>query len=778
MPLKADYVSQRNRDDKDGDIGGSRTGPSFKHKFSMPLSDEATQGNEDESSGDEVTPTKAAPAPAASKKKGGKKKPADKEKAERIDSLSAATEAMSVPTKKDDKKTKSKPSTTTNLRAADFPEDKGQDLEDILQNQVDDTQAETKVENVPSGTTSAASRGETPSVAANGKKSSSRSRKKVLQTSKKETVKEENNVKVDWEQDSEEEITANVDKSQTQTVTVTAENGHDEAQRDMNARSKIADEKDKLLRGENSQSDSDEESSDGSDKDSSFSDKDENDVTLLPMERVRRRFQRRHEACESRRSRDVLRALIICVLGHVDAGKTKILDNLRQTHVQDGEAGGITQQIGATNVPLETICERTKMCRKLISREGDYIVPGLLIIDTPGHESFKNLRSRGSSLCDLAILVVDIMHGLKPQTIESIRLLIKRKTPFIIALNKGLNVAPYYKNPDPSDFFSMVPTSAHTGDGMGSLIALIIEQCQTVLTKCLSYTDELQATIMEVKAIGGLGKTIDVVLVNGRLRVGDTVIVAGQEGPIVTHVRGLLMPKPNQELRVQNQYQTYKKVKAAIGIKIAAKDLEKAMAGLPLFVGRNEDEIEYFKHRIQTILKSALSSIQLKENAVHVQASTLGSLEALLEFLKKSNIPYDSINIGPVHRKDVIRSSTQLEREAQWAVILAFDVNIEKDAQEYADNVDGFIKLGTPICVPSKDFVDLGRVVSIEKNHKALDVARKGQEVCIKIEPTSDEAPKMFSRHFDENDLLISKISSETIAAVKDHFPDDMQQSD
>ena len=160
-----------------------------------------------------------------------------------------------------------------------------------------------------------------------------------------------------------------------------------------------------------------------------------------------------------------------------------------------------------------------------------------------------------------------------------------------------------------------------------------------------------------MKAISGLGTTIDVVLVNGHLRIGDTIIVAGQEGPIVTQVRGLLMPEPNKELRVrvsdlstplfvqrsyfsiQNQYQNYKQVKAARGIKIAAKDLEKSMAGLPLFVGRKDDEVEYFKREIETILKTTLSSIKLKDNGVSVQASTLGSLEALLEFLKTSNIP-------------------------------------------------------------------------------------------------------------------------------------------
>ena len=154
------------------------------------------------------------------------------------------------------------------------------------------------------------------------------------------------------------------------------------------------------------------------------------------MERVRHRLQRYHDSCERRRSIRKLRAPVICVLGHVDAGKTTLLDNLRRTRVQDNEAGGITQQIGATNVPLETLIERTKMCRKIITQQGDLLVPGLLVIDTPGHEIFRNLRSRGSSICDLAILVVDITKGIQEQTEESIRLLIERQTPFIVALNK------------------------------------------------------------------------------------------------------------------------------------------------------------------------------------------------------------------------------------------------------------------------------------------------------------------------------------------------------
>ncbi|KAH1027913.1 eukaryotic translation initiation factor 5B [Dendroctonus ponderosae] len=630
---------------------------------------------------------------------------------------------------------------------------------------------------------------------------------------------------------------------------------------------------------EETSSEEDSDSEDGSDSE----EQDDKTAAERTREKAEERIRKRKENATKNQTVENLRAAIVCVLGHVDTGKTKILDKLRRTNVQDGEAGGITQQIGATNVPIDAIKDQIKIVKG--AADMDLKIPGLLIIDTPGHESFSNLRNRGSSLCDIAILVVDIMHGLEPQTIESINLLKQKKCPFIVALNKidrlydwqtmnrkdirdvlksqasntqmefdqrskavivefaeqGLNAALFYENPDPRSYFSLVPTSAITGEGMGNLLALIVEYCQVKLPKRLMYSDELQATVLEVKAIPGLGTTIDVILVNGTLKEGDTMLVAGTDGPIVTQIRSLLMPQPMRELRVKNAYVEYKEVKAAQGVKIAAKELEKAIAGLNLYVAVKPDEVEVMRDEVARELRSALSSIKLQERGVYVQASTLGSLEALLEFLKVSKIPYSGIRIGPVVKKDVMKASIMLEHEPQYATILAFDVKVEKDAQELADSMNveifqadiiyhlfdkfmayreqlkqkkreefkniavfpcrlrvlpqfvfnsrdpivcgvmveaGILREGTPICVPSKEFVDIGIVTSIENNHKAVETARKGMEVCIKIDPIPGQSPKMFGRHFDETDFLVSKISRQSIDACKDYFRDDLVKTD
>lgn len=577
-----------------------------------------------------------------------------------------------------------------------------------------------------------------------------------------------------------------------------------------------------------------------------------------------------------------LRSPIICVLGHVDTGKTKLLDYLRKSHVQDNEAGGITQQIGATYVPPKAINEHTKVTKK----QEHLRMPGLLIIDTPGHESFTNLRSRGSSLCDIAILVIDIMHGLEPQTIESINLLKSRKTPFVVALNKidrlynwkpgksrdvedvikgqesntklefdkrtkqvilelnqlALNAALFYENPNPKEYISLIPTSAHSGDGMGNLINLIVTFSQTLLTKRLIFdVDKLEATVLEVKAITGLGTTIDVVLVNGFLKEGDRIVLAGHDGPIVTNIRSLLVPQPLKELRIKTPYKELKTVYGSMGVKVTGHELERAVAGLELAVARKDCEVEPLKESCWNRFGEAMKAIKCSEKGVYVQASTLGSLEALLEFLKASKIPYSNVRIGPVVKRDVMKASTMLESSPDHAIILAFDVKVERDAQEMADSLgvkiftaeiiyhlfdqftayqeqlkakkkeqfkhlavfpcklrilpqhifnardpivfgvsveDGLLVPGTPIAVPSKENLELGRVTSIQINNKDIENARRGQEVCIKIEHHGSDAPKLYGRHFDHTDMLVSKITRESIDAVKEYFREEMTKAD
>ncbi|KAI8569233.1 hypothetical protein RHMOL_Rhmol02G0262200 [Rhododendron molle] len=480
-----------------------------------------------------------------------------------------------------------------------------------------------------------------------------------------------------------------------------------------------------------------------------------------------------------------LRSPICCIMGHVDTGKTKLLDCIRGTNVQEGEAGGITQQIGATYFPAENIRERTKE----LKADAKLKVPGLLVIDTPGHESFTNLRSRGSGLCDIAILVVDIMHGLKPQTIESLNLLKMRNTKFIVALNKiitqfkeqGLNTELYYKNKEMGETFSIVPTSAISGEGIPDLLLLLVQWTQKTMVDKLMYRNEVQGT-----------------------------------------------------------YLHHKEIKAAQGIKITAQGLEHAIAGTSLYVVGSHDDLEDIKESAMEDVQSLLSRIDKSGEGVCVQASTLGSLEALLEFLKSPavSIPVSVISIGPVHKKDVMKASVMLEKKREFATILAFDVKVTPEARELADKagvkifiadiiyhlfdqfkayidnlkeekkkeaaqeavfpcllkimpnriynkkdpiilgveiLKGIAKVGTPICIPRREFIDIGQIASIENNDKPVDYAKEGQEVAIKIVGSnSQEQQKMFGRHFDIEDELVSHISRKSIDVLRDNYRGDL----
>lgn len=469
-------------------------------------------------------------------------------------------------------------------------------------------------------------------------------------------------------------------------------------------------------------------------EDDSEEDSDNEDLSAAKASEAQRkkeaaeRREKAHQAALAARSKDNLRSPICCILGHVDTGKTKLLDKIRQTNVQEGEAGGITQQIGATYFPVDAIRQKTAVVNK--DNAFEYKVPGLLVIDTPGHESFSNLRSRGSSLCNIAILVVDIMHGLEQQTLESMKMLRDRKTPFIVALNKidrlygwkkvenngfqdslalqskavqnefknrleqtklafaeqGFNSELYYQNKSMAKFVSFVPTSAVTGEGVPDMLKLILQLTQERMVGSLMYLSEVQATVLEVKAIEGYGMTIDVVLSNGILRRGDRIVLCGTEGAITTNIRAILTPQPMRELRLKSQYIQHDEVKAALGVKLSAPGLEGAIAGSRLMVVGPDDDEEDIEDEILADLAHLLNRVEKSGRGVSVQASTLGSLEALLDFLKDMKIPVANVSVGPVYKREVMQCGIMLEKAPDYAVMLCFDVKVDKEAQAYADD--------------------------------------------------------------------------------------------
>jgi translation initiation factor 5B len=432
-------------------------------------------------------------------------------------------------------------------------------------------------------------------------------------------------------------------------------------------------------------------------------------------------------------SRLPIRQPIVTMLGHIDTGKTSLLDKIRGTGVQAREAGGITQQIGASFFPMSTVKELVGPLMKSFKRE--LTLPGLLIIDTPGHAAFFNLRKRGGAVADIAILVVDIVDGLQPQTYESLRILRARKTPFLIALNK-VDRLPGWKPHDSwvlsesvntqSEFVkneldnkiyevmgelsreniqsdrydritnfaktvAIVPTSAKTGEGLSELLLVLTGLAQQYLEKKLQTTDgPAKGVVLEVKEEPGLGVTIDAIIYDGVLNHGDTIVVGGLPDPIVTHVRALLMPKPLDEIRdPRERFSSVKEVVAAAGIKIAAPELEDAIAGGALFVAQSDDEIASLKERIIKDMEAV--RIETDKIGVLLKADTLGSLEALIEYLKEREIPIRRADIGDISKKEVKAVSTVYENDPFVGVILAFNVRPLPDAANEAD------ALGVPI---------------------------------------------------------------------------------
>ena len=413
-----------------------------------------------------------------------------------------------------------------------------------------------------------------------------------------------------------------------------------------------------------------------------------------------------------------LRQPIVAVLGHVDHGKTSLLDWVRGTAVVSREAGAITQHIGATEVPFETIQE---ICGALLPEE-NIRLPGLLFIDTPGHHSFSTLRARGGQLADLAVLVVDIMEGFKPQTIESLQVLRRAQTPFILVLNKidrlpgwrtrkgtfaanrqeqsqlaqdalqeriwgivrelgrhNFDSALYSEVEDFQKTIALVPTSVrNSGEGVPELFMLLMGLAQRYLEGRLALkTGVAEGTVLEVKEERGLGKTLGVIIYNGILRASDTLVIGATPEPVVTHVRSLLQPRPLDEIRdPRQQFNAVDEAAAAAGLKVVAPNLEGVIAGAPFYGVPQGDDVAPVLERLSGEMES---NVALADRGLVVRADAIGSLEALAYELQEAGAPIMRAAVGDVSRRDVRLAETA---PAEQRAVLAFGVNVLPDARE------------------------------------------------------------------------------------------------
>ena len=424
-----------------------------------------------------------------------------------------------------------------------------------------------------------------------------------------------------------------------------------------------------------------------------------------------------------------IRQPIVSVLGHVDSGKTSLLDKVRGTGVQGREAGGITQHIGASFLPVETI---QKICGPLYEKlsKVEHQIPGILVIDTPGHEIFTNLRSRGGSAADIAILVVDANRGFQPQTNESLKILESRKVPFVVALNKtdmvsgwkntetqfisqsikeqnvevqnfldekiynvvtalsvlGYQSEAFYRIDDYKKEIAIVPVSAKTGIGIPELFAVLVGLTQQYLKEKLNQEEKSnRGIILEVNDEVGLGPTANMILIDGQMRKEDSIIAAKRDSVIVTKPKALLLPKPLDEMRdPRDKFKPVEHIQAAAGVKIASPDLDGVLPGSTLYAVSDDAEIEHFKKIIEDEMQSVF--ISTETNGVILKCDAIGSLEAITEMLRRQQIPISKADIGSVTHRDVLEAMATKENDRHLGVILAFNVKVLQDAETEADN--------------------------------------------------------------------------------------------
>jgi translation initiation factor 5B len=541
---------------------------------------------------------------------------------------------------------------------------------------------------------------------------------------------------------------------------------------------------------------------------------------------------------------------------------------VRGTAVQAREAGGITQHIGASFFPIETIKNMTGALYYKLSKSETQI-PGLLVIDTPGHEIFANLRIRGGSAADIAIVVVDVNKGFEAQTIESIEILRKRKVPFVIALNKidmisgwrktnvgfiseevkkqdlsvqemldtkiynvvgslsrlGYNSEAFWRVRDFTKELGIVPISAVTGVGIPELLAVLVGLAQQYMAKKLErHKVGARGIVLEINEEVGLGPSANIILLDGTLKHGDKVILAKREGAIITKIKALLLPKPLDEMRdPRDKFRPVNEVISAAGLKITSPDLDKVLAGSPLYVLENEEDEDRLKKIVESEIKSVLVNTDM--NGIILRCDTIGSIEAIMDLLKKADIPVRSADIGHITRRDIIEASAVKEKNRYLGVVLGFNVRILDDAQKESQERDvkifneqiiynlvrtytdwvtyqreheesilfneippickfqfmrGYIfrrndpavfgaeilvgKLRQKVQVMSDTGKKVGIIQQVQENGKAIEVATKGMQIAVSI-----KGP-VIGRQINEEDIFYTDLNSRQAKMLIERF--------
>ncbi len=552
-----------------------------------------------------------------------------------------------------------------------------------------------------------------------------------------------------------------------------------------------------------------------------------------------------------------IRSPICTTLGHVDHGKSTLLDTIRGSSIVNSEAGQITQEIGASIVPMNII---RKICGNLLDTLNlKFTIPGLLFIDTPGHEAFTSLRKRGGNLADIAILVVDINEGFKPQTIEALEILKRSKTPFVVAANKidlisgfrnfggplikninhqqeqvintienqlyeivgklaefGFESERFDRLDDFTKQIAIIPISARSNIGIAELLMILSGLAQKYLQENLKFNldNDAKAIILEVKEEKGLGLTLDVIVYDGNIKVGDTVVIGSIHKPIITKVKALLEPAPLVEIRDKKaRFKSVKQVYAATGVKIAAQNIDDAIAGMPLR-GANKENLESIKKEIQEEIKEVL--IETDSEGIIIKADSLGSLEALTLILKEKDIKIRRAAIGDISKKDLIDAKADKERLNH--VILGFNVKLDapidgevktitnkviyklvEDFEKWVEDqkelekkeefeglpklakfriIEGYVfrqsnpavvgievitgNLKSNSGVMNKEGKEIAKLKGIQHEQKNIEVAEKGKQVAVSLEGAT------VGRQIKEGDVLYTYINEEIFKKFKE----------